>query len=86
MHTLYKRPLILAPQPEGGYTITCPVLPELIPEADTLEDAHRDVADALTAIVEAYFDLGRPLPAILRPVDGESTRRVEMLWDEFGRA
>ena len=26
----YKVPLIMTPQPEGGYTVTSPLLPELI--------------------------------------------------------
>jgi antitoxin HicB len=69
MGEVYKLPLVLEPQPEGGYTITCPILPELITEADTLEDVYRHVADALAAIIEAYTDLGRPLPAVLHPVD-----------------
>ena len=35
MTNIYKLPLILEPQPEGGYTVTCPLLPNLITEADT---------------------------------------------------
>ena len=30
MQNIYKLPLVLEPQPEGGYTITCPLLPNLI--------------------------------------------------------
>jgi antitoxin HicB len=67
MSDIYKLPLVLEPQPEGGYTITCPVLPDLITEADTLEDVNKNVADALAAIIEAYTDLGRALPAVLKP-------------------
>jgi len=63
---VYKVPLILAPQPEGGYTVTSPVLPELVTEGDTLEQALENVRDALRAVVEIYQDLGRPLPANLR--------------------
>jgi len=29
---VYKIPLVFEPQPEGGYTVTCPILPELITE------------------------------------------------------
>ena len=63
----YKLPLVLEPQPEGGYTITCPVLPELITEADTLAEVNANVADALAAIIEIYEDLGKPLPKVLCP-------------------
>lgn len=66
MGELYKLPLVLSPQPEGGYTVTSPVLPELVTEGDSLEDALRNVQDALEAALETYEDLGKPLPANLR--------------------
>ena len=68
MENIYKLPLILDPQPEGGYTITCQLLPNLITEADTLEEVVPNVSDALSALIEAYQDLGQPLPSILRPI------------------
>ena len=43
--TLYKLPLVLDPQPEGGYMVTCPLLPELITEGDTAREALANVAD-----------------------------------------
>jgi len=66
MGDVYKIPLVLAPQAEGGYTVTSPVLPELITEGDTVEEAIENVRDALRAVVEVYEDLGKPLPANLR--------------------
>ena len=60
---LCKVPLVLTPQPEGGYTVTSPVLPELVTEGDTVEEAVDNVRDALAAVVETYQDLGRSLPA-----------------------
>lgn len=65
MMNIYKLPLLLEPQPEGGYTITCPLLPELITEADSLEDVIPNASDALAAIIEAYHDLRKPLPKFL---------------------
>jgi antitoxin HicB len=62
METVYKLPLVLEPQPEGGYTITCPLLPNLITEADTLDEVIPNVADALEALIEGYEDLNLPLP------------------------
>ena len=59
----YKIPLILEPQPEGGYTVRSPLLPELLTEGSTIEEALDNVRDALAAVVEIYEDLGRPLPA-----------------------
>jgi antitoxin HicB len=59
---LYKVPLLLSPQSEGGFTITSPLLPELVTEGDTIEEALVNVRDTLAAVVEAYEDLGRTLP------------------------
>jgi antitoxin HicB len=69
---IYKVPLMLAPQPEGGYTVTCPLLPELITEGDTMEEALHHVRDALAAVLEIYEDLGRPLPATTQIADVSS--------------
>ena len=56
---LHKIPLLLAPQEEGGYTVTSPLLPELITEGDSAEDALENVRDALQAVVELYEECGR---------------------------
>ena len=58
----YKVPLTLAPQPEGGYTVTSPLLPELLTEGDSLGEALGNAKDALAAVIEIYEDLGRTLP------------------------
>ena len=50
----FKVPLVLTVQPEGGYTVTSPVLPELLTEGDTLEEAVHNVRDALAAVIETY--------------------------------
>ena len=59
-------PLVLDPQPEGGFTVRSPELPELITEGDTVEEALANAEDALAAVVEAYQDLGQSLPPFLR--------------------
>lgn len=79
MVNIYKLPLVLEPQPEGGYTITCPVLPELITEADNLQEVYTNVADALAALIEIYRDLKRPLPDILKPLQANSAIWAETL-------
>lgn len=58
----YKIPLVLTPQEEGGYTVTSPLLPELVTEGDSVEEAMANVRDALAAVIETYSDLGRALP------------------------
>jgi antitoxin HicB len=74
---MYRVPLVFTPQPEGGYTVTSPVLPELITEGDSLEEAQANVHDAFEAVVEIYTEQGRTLPAsISLPASGE------IVWSE----
>ena len=58
----YGLPLVFEPQPEGGYTVASPALPELVTEGDTVEDALENVRDALAAVIEIYRDRGRQPP------------------------
>jgi antitoxin HicB len=79
MEQFYKLPLVLDPQPEGGYTITCPLIPELITEADTLDEVELNVSDALEVVIEIYEDEGRPLPDVLKPISFDTPILAEFL-------
>lgn len=74
---LYKVPLLLSPQAEGGFTVTSPLLPELLTEGDTVEEALANVQDALAAVIEAYEDLGRALPVNLQISGTDNTLWLE---------
>ena len=74
---IYKIPLMFSPQPEGGFTVTSPVLSELITEGDTIENALENARDALSAVLEAYEDLGKPLPKNLLISDEK-----QQIWTE----
>ena len=73
----YKLPLVLEPQPEAGYTVTCPLLPNLVTEVDKLDEIVANVSDALAALIEAYEDLNQPLPLVLQPIALQSP-----IWEE----
>lgn len=74
---LHRVPLVFTPQPEGGFTVTSPALPELITEGDTIDEAYANVADALAAVIELYEEEGRALPkGISVPSMGE------IVWSE----
>lgn len=73
----YKLPLVLDPQPEGGYTVTCPLIPELVTEGDTVPEAVAHATDALQALIEAYRDLGRPLPPALQSMAPDAPLWIE---------
>lgn len=73
---MYRIPLVFTPQPEGGYTVTSPALPELITEGDTLEEAQANVQDAFDAVLEIYTEQNRALPSgIVLPTG-------EVVWSE----
>jgi len=77
--SVYKLRVVLEPQPEGGYTITCPLIPGLVTEADTLDEVAPHVADALAALIEGYAELKRPLPAGLQPITPDTPIWIETL-------
>ncbi len=75
----YKIPLVLTPQPEGGYTVTSPLFAELVTEGDTVEEVLENVRDALAAVIETYGDLGRSLPQNAIVPDGSGPVWLETL-------
>jgi len=58
---LRRLPLIFTPDPEGGFTVTSPILPELVTEGDSLEETYSNVQDALAAVIELYVEQRRSL-------------------------
>ena len=70
-------PLILEPQPEGGYTVTSPLLPELITEGDTIAECLVNVEDAFAVVLEIYEDRCRPLPDSIYTDDANGPVSIE---------
>jgi antitoxin HicB len=56
-----KLVLILHPAPEGGYTVTSPMDPELVTEAETVAEAFAMARDALRALAKSRTKLNRRL-------------------------
>jgi antitoxin HicB len=59
----YSIPVTVQADPDGGFAVRSPVLPELVTEGDTLEEALENAKDAALAVLEIYEDLGKSLPA-----------------------
>jgi antitoxin HicB len=70
-------PLVLDPQPEGGYTVTSPLLPELITEGHTILECLINAEDAFAVVLEIYEDEGRPLPPEIHVDDANGPVSVE---------
>jgi antitoxin HicB len=56
-----KLVLHLEPAEEGGYVVTSPLDPELITEAETIEEAFVSARDALKALKQSRLKLLRRL-------------------------
>jgi antitoxin HicB len=60
--------VILEPQPEGGFTVLVPALPEIVTEGDTEEEALAMAEDAIRLVLEDRAARGEDIPS------GASTR------------
>jgi predicted RNase H-like HicB family nuclease len=54
--------VLLQPEPEGGYTVTCPALPGLVTYGETLEEARAMAADAIRGYIECLREDGEAIP------------------------
>jgi len=61
-----KLVLTLTPAKEGGFVVTSPVEPELITEAETIEEAFRMAHDALRGLRASRAKLLRKFAAARR--------------------
>jgi len=75
----YKLPLLLESQREGGYTVTSPLLPELLTEGNSFDEAITNARDAFAAVLEIYQDLGKPLPAELTVRESAESVQVDLI-------
>jgi antitoxin HicB len=57
-----KYAALLEAQPEGGFTVTFPDIPEAITEGDTREEALFQAADVLTLCLDERIESGLALP------------------------
>jgi predicted RNase H-like HicB family nuclease len=58
----YSYTVVLEPAEEGGYTVTCPALPGLVTEGDTLVEARVMAADAIRCYLESLKKDEMPIP------------------------
>ena len=53
----------LLPQPEGGFTVMVPALPEVVTEGDTREEALANAKEAIEGVLDMYRTEGWEIPA-----------------------
>ena len=51
------------PEPEGGFTVTCPKLPPVVTYGETLEEAQANAREAIELCLEVMREDGQPIPS-----------------------
>jgi predicted RNase H-like HicB family nuclease len=59
----YSYTVLFEPAEEGGYVVTCPALPGLVTEGDTLKEARAMARDAIHAYLESLRKDKLPIPS-----------------------
>lgn len=72
-------PVILEAQPEGGFVVTFPDVPEAITQGEDEDEALIYAIDALESALSFYVDARRPLPVPSKPKRGQATVRPSAL-------
>jgi antitoxin HicB len=62
----YVYTTILERDASGGYTVTCPALPGVATEGDTVEEAMEMAQDAIRGYLESLQKDGLPIPSETR--------------------
>jgi predicted RNase H-like HicB family nuclease len=64
----YTFTMLFEPAEEGGYVVTCPALPGLVTEGDTLQEARQMAEDALRGYLESLREDGLSIPPDKTPI------------------
>jgi antitoxin HicB len=75
---MFDYPVKLAKQPEGGFVVTFPDVPEAITQGESIDDALLHAVDALETGLSFYIDARKPLP-VASPARGRRTVRPSAL-------
>ena len=67
----YSYTVLFEPAEEGGFVVTCPALPGLVTEGDTLEEARAMAQDAIRAYLESLRKDHLPIPSDKMPMKEE---------------
>ena len=54
--------IVITPDETGGYVVTCPALPGLVTEGDSIDEAREMARDAIAGYLESLRMDGEPIP------------------------
>ena len=63
------------PEPEGGFTVTCPKLPPVVTYGETLEETQANAREAIELCLEVMREDGQPVP----PPDRDLASPIDQL-------
>jgi predicted RNase H-like HicB family nuclease len=63
------------PEPEGGFTVTCPKLPPVVTYGETLEEAQANAREAIELCLEVMREDGQAVP----PPDRDLAAPIDQL-------
>ena len=73
---IYDYTVLLTPDLTGGYVVTCPALPGLVTQGETLEEARANAAEAIDLYLEVLLEDGELIPADVIPIVEPLTIKV----------
>ena len=76
---MFDYPVILEAQPEGGFVVTFPDVPEAITQGEDEDEALLYAVDALESALSFYVDDRKPLPVPSKAKRGQKTVRPSAL-------
>jgi predicted RNase H-like HicB family nuclease len=66
-------PVVLVPQPEGGYFVQCPTLPGCYSQGETVEESLANIKEAIELVIEDMVASGEQVPQSGAPIVTEVT-------------
>lgn len=66
-------PVVMLPQPEGGYFVQCPTLPGCYSQGETVEECLVNIREAIELVLEDMASRGEPAPPSGAPIITEVT-------------
>ncbi len=65
---IYNYTVVITPDITGGYVVTCPALPGLVTQGETLEESRANATEAIDLYLEVLLEDGEAIPEDVAPM------------------